>query len=315
MPNLPTVQSVVEKRLEEYAIEPNTNLGQHFLIDGPILRQIGDQAKTEATVIEIGPGIGQLTEILARSAKQVVAVEIDRHFTLALKHIQKKYPNLQLVFGDALKIDLDQMVNLAQKKGRPVQIIANLPYHITEPFLSRTTQLKISDMTLLVGRRFARSALAPQAVDPNYSYLSLLTQAFFTVEHLIEVPKTAFLPEPNTPSDVLKFTPRSTLTEPLNQYQFVMQQFVLTQTKGAKVKNVLKESLISFGTHHTPTEDLASIVTQKQARLTIGYLAIPEGILTKPFSQLNNLEIRTLAQQLQTLKDSSPLQNSLPKLN
>lgn len=291
--------SVAEQRLKEYTLEPNQDLGQHFLIDGPTLRLIGSQALPESTVIEIGPGLGQLTEILAQHANQVIAVELDRRFTLVLKHVQKKYPNLQVVFGDALKIDLQQMVHLAQKEGRPVQIISNLPYHITEPFLNRTSQLPISDMTLLVGRRFARSALAETADDPNYSSLSLLTQAFFAVEHLVEVPKTAFVPEPRTPSDVLKFTPRRTLSEALTRLQYLEQQLILTQTKGAKVKNVLKESLINFG--RDSSTQLRDITTQRQARSVISSLALPETILTKPFSQLNNQEILTLTKQLQNL--------------
>ncbi len=301
MPNLLPAKAVVQERLQEFHLVPNQNLGQHFLIDDELLRLIAYQADTQSTIIEIGPGIGQLTERLAQKSKSVVAIEIDRRFEPVLQALQKKHRNLQIIFGDALRVDLLQIVKAATKKHVTSQIVANLPYQITEPFLNRVSQLPLTNLVLLVGRNFARSALAVTPDDPFYSSLSLLTQSFFLVEHLADVPKNAFMPEPRTSSDVLKLTPRASLTDTPSRTHFVGQQLFTTQSKGALLKNVIKESLISFGKQYQQSDSNQAVITQNQARAVMRLLSIPEPILSKPFSQLNNTEIKILTQQLQLL--------------
>ncbi len=246
--NMPAQRSnalrAVEQRLRTLDIEQNEKLGQHFLIDDFSLGSMAGEVEAGANVIEVGAGVGQLTELLAQRADQVAAIEIDRRFEEVLLELQLQYPNLEVIYGDALTVKLGQLVRKLEAGEHTVQIIANLPYHITEPFMHQTAGLNVP-MSLMVGERFAQAAMAEDPHSPAYSSLSLLSQSFFEIERVLEVPREAFLPEPRTESAIMRFTPKSE-GKHLSRQDFVCQRLFLTANKSPLIKNVIKEALVAY---------------------------------------------------------------------
>lgn len=325
---------IVEERLSALDIEQNEKLGQHFLIDDYTLNKMAQEVESGANVIEIGAGVGQLTELLAEQADRVTSIEIDRRYEGVLVQLQERCPNVEIVYGDALSIKLGHLVRKLEAGEHTVQIVANLPYHITEPFMHLAAELRIP-MSLMVGEKFAQASFAEDPNDPNFTALSMLSQSFFEIDRVLDVPREAFLPEPRTKSAIMRFTPKGEAKQ-LSRADFVTQQLFITMNKSPLVKNVIKEALIKYsevslygtrtktessrvsrrtakqelrqilhqyqlGTINDETEDSSdgAGMTQNQARGIIQNLGVPDSILGKPFSQLNNSEIRTLASCLQ----------------
>lgn len=268
-----------EKVLERIkSINPNQNLGQHFLIDEGVINLLCEQAVPGNTVIEIGAGVGQLTETLAKKSGRVVAIEIDKRYETILKKIQKENKNVEVVFEDALKIQLKKYI----VKGK-TQIISSLPYHISEPFLHVLSELKIVNATLVVGDRLAK-AVAANKEDQEFGQLSLLVQTFFDVDTLLEVGKDKFYPVPRTDSSIIKLTPKKEFKD---KKSFIFKRLFLSSKRSPFLKNALKEGFIEFES-----------MTQNQAREEIQKMEISQGILNKSFEQLNNQELRTLSKKL-----------------
>ncbi len=324
---------IVEERLSALDIEQNEKLGQHFLIDDNTLNKMAQEVESGANVIEIGAGVGQLTELLALHANKVTSIEIDRRYEEVLRQLQERCPNVEIVYGDALSIKLGHLVHKLEAGEHTVQIVANLPYHITEPFMHLVAELRIP-MSLMVGEKFAQASLAGDPNDPNFTTLSMLCQSFFEIDRVLDVPREAFLPEPRTKSAIMRFTPKGEAKQ-LSRADFVTQQLFISMNKSPLVKNVIKEALIKysevslygtrtktessrfsrrttkqelrqtlkqyqFGTDDEESGDISDEagMTQNQARGIIQKLGAPDSILGKPFSQLNNSEIRVLAMSL-----------------
>lgn len=322
------------EQMADLGLDHNEKLGQHFLADTQVLRRIADQTEPGAHVIEIGPGLGQLTRLLADRAEGVTAVEIDRHFEPVLEELQAEFPNLMVIYGDALACRLDKHVLDLQANEQSVQIIANLPYHITEPFMQQAVRMSDVGLCLLVGERFAQAAMLQDPSSLQYTNLSFLCEAFYDVSRVAMVPREAFVPEPKTESSVLKFAPKGE-AKYLKRGEYLAQQLFLTAGRSPLVKNVLKEALIehaelsNYGTRtkeetsrhsrRAVNQELKNIVrrqtyldydeesdeviekgimTQNQAREIIATMELSEDILNKPFSQLNNTQIRSLAAAL-----------------
>lgn len=331
----PSTEYVVATRMQQLDIEQNEDLGQHFLIDEKAIQKIVAEATRYSTVIEIGPGVGQLTERLAQVAPKVIAIEIDERYAPVLAELEQQYPNLSIVYADALACGLEKRIRELQSQDEEVQIIANLPYHITEPFMKKVATLGIS-VSIMVGERFATAASRQNPSSPEYTALSLLTQSFFDVEVVAQVPREAFVPEPRTQSALLRLTPKSEGGAMVGKCDFIAQRLFLTANKSPLVKNVIKEALIAYSqatvkagkskaeVHRSlrrqvrqdlrrtvmiynasrqldEQEDEHQIMSQNQARQVIDQLSIPNTILEKPFSQLNNVEIRQLVLALSTL--------------
>jgi 16S rRNA (adenine1518-N6/adenine1519-N6)-dimethyltransferase len=335
--NNPSPLQVVQDRLEMLDIEQDENLGQHFLIDEQALKAMVNEATRYSAVIEVGAGVGQLTERLAQVSPQVIAIEIDQRFEPVLAELQTKYPHLSVVYADALACGLERRIRDLQSQEMEVQIIANLPYHITEPFMQRIAALGIP-VSLMVGERFSQAATRQNPHSPEYTSLSLLCQSFFDVEIVERVPREAFLPEPRTESSIVRFTPKREAGIPVSKMDFIVQRLFLTANKSPLLKNVIKEALIAFSqeaekTARTKTEshrydrrkvkqdlrrtvvlfnaaggledeepERGLVLSQNQAREIIAQLGIPDAILEKPFSQLNNIDIRNLVIGLSNLR-------------
>lgn len=195
--------------LNRYRFVFQKKYGQNFLIDTHVLDKIVRAAEItkEDLVIEIGPGIGTLTQYLCESAREVIAIEIDKNLIPILEDTLSDYKNVTVINEDVLKVDLKR---LAEEKngGRPVKIAANLPYYITTPIIMGLFEAHVpaSNITVMVQKEVAeRMQAVPGSKD--YGALSLAVQYYAQAYIAANVPANCFMPRPNVGSAVIRLTP------------------------------------------------------------------------------------------------------------
>ena len=194
--------------IEKYQFNFQKRYGQNFLIDTNILKKIIEEAGVtkEDCVVEIGPGIGTMTQYLAESAREVVAVEIDKNLILILEDTLSEYDNVTVINEDILKVDLRKLAE-EKNNGRPVKIVANLPYYITTPIIMGLfeNQVPLSSITIMVQKEVAdRMQVGPGTKD--YGALSLAVQYYARPEIVLQVPPACFMPRPGVGSAVIRLT-------------------------------------------------------------------------------------------------------------
>jgi 16S rRNA (adenine1518-N6/adenine1519-N6)-dimethyltransferase len=195
--------------LEKYGFSFKKSLGQNFLIDTNILRRIVDFAElsAETGVIEIGPGIGALTEQLARRAKKVVAFEIDQRLLPILAETLSPYPNVRIIHQDVLKADVRKVIDEEFVGMKDIMVVANLPYYVTTPIVMKllTDRLPLRGIVVMLQKEVAdRISARPGTKD--YGSLSIAVQYYTKAETVMTVPRTVFVPQPNVDSAVIRLT-------------------------------------------------------------------------------------------------------------
>ncbi|MSS43541.1 16S rRNA (adenine(1518)-N(6)/adenine(1519)-N(6))-dimethyltransferase RsmA [Anaerosalibacter bizertensis] len=198
--------SYVKEIIDKYNFRFSKSLGQNFLIDGNIVRKICEEGEVskEDDILEIGPGIGTLTEELSYKANKVVAVELDKSLFPILDETLAGCNNVEIVPGDILKIDLPKLFS-EKFESENIKIVANLPYYITTPIIARLLEeeLDIDSILVMVQSEVAeRMKASPGTKD--YGSLSVFVQYYTDPEIVLSVPKTAFMPRPNVDSAVIK---------------------------------------------------------------------------------------------------------------
>ncbi|MEW6771408.1 MAG: 16S rRNA (adenine(1518)-N(6)/adenine(1519)-N(6))-dimethyltransferase RsmA [Bacillota bacterium] len=210
MSNL-TSPAAVRALLSRYGVRPKKRLGQNFLINPGILGKIVAAANLTVadTVVEIGPGVGTLTRRLVEAAGKVVAVEVDPALVALLKETLSGFPNLYLVEGDALKADFNALV-AAAGGAFPYKVVANLPYYITTPLLTRllTGNFKVALLVVMVQKEVALRLVARPGTK-EYGALSVLVRFMAEPELVAVVSRGSFLPAPEVDSAVVRLTVRS----------------------------------------------------------------------------------------------------------
>ena len=196
----------VKEIIDKYEFGFSKSLGQNFLIDGNVLNNIIKMGKItkEDLILEIGPGIGTLTEELALNSKKVVAVEIDKNLLPILDETLKAYDNIEIVHGDILKIDIEKLI-LEKLDGGPIKVVANLPYYITTPIIGKLLEenLNIQSIIVMIQKEVAHRIVAkPNTKD--YGALSIFINFYTDPEIILKVPKTVFMPQPKVDSAVVK---------------------------------------------------------------------------------------------------------------
>ena len=194
--------------IEKYHFSFQKKFGQNFLVDSSILDRIIESAQItkEDCVLEIGPGIGTMTQRLAEEARAVVAVEIDRNLLPVLADTLSAYENVTVINADILKLDLNRIVE-EHNGGRPVKVVANLPYYITTPIIMALFEKKVPlhSVTIMVQKEVAdRMRVGPGTKD--YGALSLAVQYYAKPEIVTKVPAGCFMPKPNVDSAVIRLT-------------------------------------------------------------------------------------------------------------
>lgn len=194
--------------LQKYQFNFQKKFGQNFLIDPHVLEKIVDAAQItgEDCVLEIGPGIGTMTQYLAESAREVVAVEIDKALMPILQDTLSAYDNVTIINEDILKVDVRQIVE-ERNQGRPIKVVANLPYYITTPIIMSLLEnhVPLQSITIMVQKEVAeRMQVGPGTKD--YGALSLAVQYYARPEIVAHVPANCFMPRPNVDSTVIRLT-------------------------------------------------------------------------------------------------------------
>lgn len=193
--------------LKKYGFHFKKSLGQNFLIDNSILNRIVNDAEIDENtgVIEIGPGIGSLTEVIAKKAKKVVSFEIDSRLIPILKETLADYSNIEIINSDILKVDIDRIIKNKFSDCENVMVVANLPYYITTPILTHlleNTEL-INGYVVMMQKEVA-NRLNAKVGTKDYNSLTILLNYYTDVEYLFTVPKKVFVPAPNVESAVIK---------------------------------------------------------------------------------------------------------------
>lgn len=217
MSDVPDIATPVRTQaiMNQFGINTKKSLGQNFLTDINILKNIvaaGDVQKTD-NVVEIGPGIGALTEQLARAAKQVVAFEIDDRLIPVLDHTMAPYDNVTIVHNDILKVDLEkEFAKQFEDVTEPLKLVANLPYYITTPILMQVLQSGIHfDNIVVMMQKEVADRLSAEPGTKDYGSLTLAVQYRMNAKLAFTVSRTAFVPNPNVDSAIISLTPREPL--------------------------------------------------------------------------------------------------------
>ena len=206
-PTLGNPQKTIEI-LQKYQFTFQKKFGQNFLIDTHVLDKIirAAEISKEDMVLEIGPGIGTMTQYLAEAARQVAAVEIDRNLMPILSETLKGYDNVSVINEDVLKLDISKLAE-RENGGRPVKVVANLPYYITTPIIMGIFEnhVPVESITVMVQKEVAdRMQTGPGSKD--YGALSLAVQYYAKPYIVANVPPNCFMPRPKVGSPVIRLT-------------------------------------------------------------------------------------------------------------
>ncbi|MBM7588178.1 16S rRNA (adenine1518-N6/adenine1519-N6)-dimethyltransferase [Bacillus pakistanensis] len=231
--------------LKKYGFSFKKSLGQNFLIDPNILKRITEYAglSKENAVIEVGPGIGALTEHLARTSGKVLAFEIDQRLLPILKDTLSPYDNVKVVHQDILKADVRELIKQELSDYKDIMVVANLPYYVTTPIILKLLgdQLPINGICVMLQKEVGdRIAASPGTKE--YGSLSIAIQYFTEAETVMTVPKTVFMPQPNVDSSVIKLTKRE---EPLVKVKDEEFFFTVTRSSFAQRRKTLLNNLTS----------------------------------------------------------------------
>jgi len=267
-----------QELLSTHNIDLDPSLDEQQLIDEEVIANLIDFSGVggEDMVLEIGPGVGNITEELLQHAKTVLCIEKNPKYIPVLRERLKHFPNLDVVLGDALH----------EKLPRSDRLVSNLPYMICEAFLQRTLRMEMKSATLIVPSGFAK-ILEARAGELGYSKLSLQAQLFYDQETHMEVPISAYLPEPRTETCIISLVPRESSTAA----DEALKQLFMQGDKLAK--NALREALIQAG----------ACDTKRQAASFIAESAVPVETLDRRVTRLSLREIESLGAWLRTLAD------------
>lgn len=243
--------------LQKYQFNFQKKFGQNFLIDTHVLDKIISAAKItkEDMVLEVGPGIGTMTQYLCEHAREVVAVEIDKNLIPILEDTLSEYDNVTVIHNDILKVDIEKIVQ-ERNAGKPIKIVANLPYYITTPIIMGLfeSHVPIENITVMVQKEVAeRMQVGPGTKD--YGALSLAVQYYAEPYLVANVPPNCFMPRPKVGSAVIRLTrhdePPVTVKDEKLMFRLIRASFnqrrktLVNGLNNSKELNFPKEAIIT----------------------------------------------------------------------
>ena len=238
--------SVTRAILERHGFTFKKSFGQNFLTDTNILQKIVDTAEIDknVNVIEIGPGIGALTEFLAENAAEVMAFEIDDRLVPILADTLRDFDNVTVVNQDILKVDLAQYIAEFKNPDLPIKVVANLPYYITTPILMHLIEsgIPFSEFVVMMQKEVA-DRISAQPNTKAYGSLSIAVQYYMTAKVAFIVPRTIFVPAPNMDSAILKMVRRE---QPAVEVQDEKFFFKVTKASFVHRRKTLWNNLTSY---------------------------------------------------------------------
>ncbi len=273
MAKLISTPSYTKEILDKYDLHAKKGFGQNFLVDPVITQRCGKEAHCEGAVIEIGPGIGSLTEALAQNAQHVTAYEIDERLVPVLQDTLAAYDNVEVILQDFLTCDIQAKVKELKEKYGQVTVCANLPYYITTPVLFKIFDVgnDIPYITVMVQKEVGDRFVA-KPNDPEYGALSVEGQYLYEVTKLFTVPGRSFNPSPNVDSVIIQFhRHENQVADPQLEkfFEFVRAMF---KQRRKTIYNNLKE-YVGSGEKALTTLNQAGIEQTRRAQeLTVGQI-------------------------------------------
>ncbi len=270
--------------IDQYQFAFQKKFGQNFLIDSNILEGIVESAEItkDDFVLEIGPGIGTMTQYLCEAARQVVAVEIDKALIPILEHTLSEYDNVEVINQDVLKVDIKSLAE-ERNNGKPIKVVANLPYYITTPIIMGLFEsgVPIESITIMVQKEVAdRMQTGPGSKD--YGALSLAVQYYATAEVQMIVSANCFMPRPNVDSAVIKLTrhqePAVEVQDEKLMFQIIRASF--NQRRKTLVNGLKNSAELSFS-----KEEILEAIQKLGKPETIR----GEALTLEEFAELSNL--------------------------
>lgn len=270
--------------LQKYNFNFQKKFGQNFLINTGILEDIIEAAEItkEDFVLEIGPGIGTMTQYLCESAREVVAVEIDRNLIPILKDTLSEYNNVEVLNDDILKVDIRTLAE-ERNAGKPIKVVANLPYYITTPIIMGLfeSHVPIDSITIMVQKEVAeRMQEGPGSKE--YGALSLAVQYYAHPEIVVNVPPSCFMPQPKVGSAVIRLTRHK---EPPVQVDNEKLMFQIIRASFNQRRKTLANGLNNFSGFNLSKQTIQECIEELGVPLTVR----GETLSLEQFSQLSNI--------------------------
>lgn len=262
-------------------INDSDHFDQHFLKDNDIIETFLNEANLKDTdvVVEIGPGKGYISSLIAKKIHKLYCIELDDRLKPYLDELTKQNDNVEVIYGSALDVRIPDCT----------KIITCLPYSIVEPFIHKLSRCKFDEAIMITGEKFASNV-----VNNQITMLSIYTNCYFQSEKVMDILPEAFEPAPRVLSSIIKLTPLKEsdirdFTTLFFRYMFFFQ--------GKKIKNALVESLIKIY-----KEKYNEVLTQKNSRNLINNLNIDDTILDKTFETCSNEELKIICSSVQVLE-------------
>lgn len=271
--------------LQKYNFNFQKKFGQNFLIDTRVLERIIENAEItkEDCVLEIGPGIGTMTQYLAESAREVVAVEIDKNLIPILENdTLAEYDNVTIINDDILKVDINKIVQ-EKNNGQPIKVVANLPYYITTPIIMGLfeSHVPLKSITIMVQKEVAdRMQEGPGSKD--YGALSLAVQYYAKPEIVANVPPNCFIPRPNVGSAVIRLTRHDV---PPVEVKDEAYMFALIRASFNQRRKTLLNGLTNAGNLGVTKDQILAALEQMGLPATIR----GEALTLEQFGELSNI--------------------------
>jgi 16S rRNA (adenine1518-N6/adenine1519-N6)-dimethyltransferase len=269
--------------IKHYDFNFKKNFGQNFLVDERVLEKIVAAAEIteDDVIIEVGPGIGTLTQALASVAKKVIAVEIDKTLIPMLGELLADFDNIEIINEDILKVDVAEIAR--QNEGKKLKMVANLPYYITTPIIMNILENKIpvESITVMIQKEVAyRMKAEPSSKD--YGALSLAVQYYCEPYLVANVPQNCFMPRPNVDSAVIRLT---TLDKPPVEVNNEKLMFRLIKAAFSQRRKTLLNCMFNCGDFKLTKEEITKIIN------TAGYdeRVRGESLKLEDFAKLSNV--------------------------
>lgn len=283
MATLGIPQNTIEV-LQKYHFNFQKKFGQNFLIDTHVLEKIIASAGVtqEDFVLEIGPGIGTMTQYLCESAREVVAVEIDQNLIPILQDTLSAYDNVTVINEDILKLDIAKLAR-ERNGGNPIKVVANLPYYITTPIIMGLfeSHVPIESITVMVQKEVAdRMQVGPGTKD--YGALSLAVQYYAKPEIVANVPPNCFMPRPNVGSAVIRLTRHDTVPVDVEDEKLM---FAIIRASFNQRRKTLANGLSNAPGIRLSKEEIQESITELGVPVTIR----GEALTLQQFAELSNI--------------------------
>ena len=270
--------------LQKYNFNFQKKFGQNFLINTGVLEDIIEAAEItkEDFVLEIGPGIGTMTQYLCESAREVIAVEIDKNLIPILKETLSAYDNVEVLNEDILKVDIKSLAE-ERNAGKPIKVVANLPYYITTPIIMGLfeSHVPIDSITIMVQKEVAdRMQEGPGSKE--YGALSLAVQYYAHPEIVVNVPPSCFMPQPKVGSAVIRLTRHA---NPPVKVENEKLMFQIIRASFNQRRKTLANGLNNFQGLNLSKETIQQCIEELGVPVTVR----GEALSLEQFAQLSNI--------------------------